>query len=661
MDSFPYSFRRNQKEIICTIRNVLQDKRSFVFESGTGSGKTICALYACLEYALQHKKKIVYATRTNAQQRQVILELREIQKNMPEEQKADIFGIGLQGRAHMCMFAKNNDEYSKGTAEELSKMCTYQKKQVTQGKKNKGCPYYRKFLMEKETVDNVVSWSKQTIPTVEEFIRYCNDHQLCAYEINKVLISEAVLIVVPYVYIFSPGIRIKLFDWLSVSESDLILIVDEAHNLPDYLRDLFSNQLSLWMLQNCSAEAEKHGDPSMAEGKITVSKLCTTITDILFDMRDTYVYGVMENGMRTSTGDSADAFIPSHELETELMARLHIPSKILYEIISDLTAYGEKIQEYQQKEGKLPRSYLHRLGGFLQFWMNTEMEQYIKLIVDDKQGKNPRVEAYCLDPAIGGKLFQEVHSSIHMSGTLEPLEEYRDSLGLAHSTELVRYPSPFPKKNRLVLYSRDVTTKYDDLARDKTMIQKMEQYIREICNQFPKNTMVFFPSFNMMNLFRHRGICTSIQRCVFIEEQGMTQTELMGLVEDFKDSGNTENDKAALFSVMGGRISEGMDFPAEELEIAIIVGIPYPKPTARQRGLQQYYEMKFGKGWEYTVHAPTARKMLQSIGRLIRNEQDRGVAIILDKRAARFQQVINDLQLSQNLLSDVNVFLQKKE
>jgi DNA excision repair protein ERCC-2 len=110
---------------------------------------------------------------------------------------------------------------------------------------------------------------------------------------------------------------------------------------------------------------------------------------------------------------------------------------------------------------------------------------------------------------------------------------------------------------------------------------------------------------------------------------------------------------------MGGRISEGMDFPAEQLEIAILVGIPYPKPTARQRGLQNYYDHKFGKGFEYAVQAPAARKMLQAIGRLIRNENDRGVAIILDKRAPRFHRYIREMRESKDLLADIDTFMKQ--
>ena len=667
MKLFPYVFRRNQREIIDAIKNVLVTRRHLVLESGTGSGKTICALTSTLEYALENNKKIVYTTRTNAQQRQVILELRAIRKKTDDSLKKNIFGVGIQGRANMCILAKNNLELSRGTSDELSRFCLNEKKKVLTKQKNReenktsddmGCMYYKNLIENKEKMDDTIIWTRRHLPSTEEFIEYCEKQRICPYEINKILVQEASLVVVPYVYVFDPSIRVKLLDWLSVPEEDIILVVDEAHNLPDYIRDLFSAQLSMWMLNSCINEAERFGDPLLADGTIHVSKFCRLLSDIINGLKNTYIHGVLENGLRTDTmDDKRDAFIPSHELESEILSRLKTTSNTLHDIISDLMAYGEKIQEYKQKEGKLPRSYIHKLGVFLNFWMNLEMDQYIKLVVDDTGGKNPRIEAYCLDPSIGTSIIKDFHSSIHMSGTLKPLEEYRDSIGLPIDTKLVSYPSPFPPENRKIFFVRDVTTKYEEIKRDKKIVSKMRWYISSICNAFPRNTMVFFPSFDSMSMFLDEGIKKDINRYIYVEEQSMSQMELMSIVTGFKESSFKKTSRAALFSVIGGRISEGMDFPAEELEIAIIVGIPYPKPTARQRGLQRYYDMKFGKGWEYTVVAPTARKLLQSIGRLIRDENDRGVAVILDRRASRFKKYISDLQISENLLEDISSFI----
>lgn len=637
------------------IRNNLTSGKNFVFESGTGSGKTICVLSSTLQYALENNKKILYTTRTNAQQRQVIVELRAIQKKTGDKR---IFGVGMQGRSNMCLLAREDPDIGNGTSEELSKFCSNQKK-LAASNKNKGCKYYRSYIGDKQKIDSIVEWTKNNLPTAEEFIEFCEKKAVCPYEINKMMIREAVVVVAPYVYVFDKTIRNMLFDWLSVSDDDIILIVDEAHNLPNYIRDLFSAQLSMWMLNSCVLEAKKFGDPKLSGGKVSVSKFCKMLIEIISVLRDTYVYGILENGIRTNAYVKNDAFIPSHELESEIMSRLKITSKTLHDIVSDLAAYGEKIQEYQQKEGKLPRSYLHKLGAFLEFWIHVEMDQYIKLVVDASGGKNPRIEAYCLDPSIGTGIINEFHSSIHMSGTLEPLEEYRDSLGFSKETELVFYSSPFSKENRKIFFVKDVTTRYGEIARDKKIVPRMWQHITDICNTFPKNIMVCFPSFNTLSLFQNKGSFDDIKRCLYVEEQSMSQSALMDLVTSFKSCGLENGSGAALFSVMGGRISEGMDFPAEQLEIAVIVGIPYPKPTARQRGLQKYYDFKFGKGWEYTVNAPAARKLLQSIGRLIRDENDRGVAVILDKRAPRFSQYIRDMRESRDILDDIHMFMKK--
>ena len=111
---------------------------------------------------------------------------------------------------------------------------------------------------------------------------------------------------------------------------------------------------------------------------------------------------------------------------------------------------------------------------------------------------------------------------------------------------------------------------------------------------------------------------------------------------------------------MGGRVSEGIDFPGSELEIEILEGIPYPKPTAKQRALLHYYEIKFGKGWEYTVKAPVTRRLLQTLGRLIRTEEDRGIALILDKRATQFSDKFRST-LSETPVNDIlNFFIDKK-
>ncbi|MEA3559107.1 MAG: helicase C-terminal domain-containing protein, partial [Candidatus Thermoplasmatota archaeon] len=145
------------------------------------------------------------------------------------------------------------------------------------------------------------------------------------------------------------------------------------------------------------------------------------------------------------------------------------------------------------------------------------------------------------------------------------------------------------------------------------------------------------------------------KRKILIEEKGSPQSDVMQLAEEFRASRG-----AVLVSVIGGRLSEGMDFPGGSLEIVIVVGIPYPKPNARQRALSSFYDIRFGKGWEYTVHAPASRRIQQSIGRMIRSSTDRGFAFVLDKRAFHFRDEIPDIAVSRKDLSDMIEFFDGK-
>jgi DNA excision repair protein ERCC-2 len=240
--------------------------------------------------------------------------------------------------------------------------------------------------------------------------------------------------------------------------------------------------------------------------------------------------------------------------------------------------------------------------------------------------------------------FSSFYSTIHMSGTLQPLDEYINSIGI--KAEKAIFPSPFPKENRRILYLKGISTKYyieDD------MIKKIAGYIEKICNNVNKNTLVFFPSYSVMKRFMD---FLNISRNLYVEERNERQEELMNKIENFKKSGGV------FLSVIGGKISEGIDFPSEELEIVLIVGLPYPPPSAKQSALQKYYENKNQNGWKYAFEAPAIRKTMQAIGRLIRNENDRGIAIILDERAIRLRKYI-EMEKADNLLEEINKFFGK--
>jgi DNA excision repair protein ERCC-2 len=222
-----------------------------------------------------------------------------------------------------------------------------------------------------------------------------------------------------------------------------------------------------------------------------------------------------------------------------------------------------------------------------------------------------------------------------MSGTLQPLKQYADILDLPADRELRIFPSPFPPENRLVLYAEDVCAGQREMREDPTMKERIEDHIVRICQATDRNTMVFFRSYEMLRTMRPR-IEELVDRQLYWEESGASR-RLASSIQAFKRGRG-----GVFFTVMGGKVAEGLDFPGQELDIAVIVGLPYPPPSLLLDELKQRYDRKYGpgRGWDYASAVPAVRKVQQAVGRLIRTETDRGVAIILDNRVARYREQI---------------------
>ena len=603
MEYFPYEPRSTQRDIVSFIDRTVSSGRHAVIESGTGTGKTICSLAGTLPFAKREGKKILYLTRTKSQQKQIITELRTISKDN------DVFGIAMQGRsASTCPMMAGDPELRYGTSEELSKLCSHLKKRGADGRPK--CPYFAAIadLDPEEYVRTV----KEDMPDPETFQRRCSDDGYCPYEASKLCLPYADVVAVPYTFAVIPAIRKHLLDWLNVPLEDLMIIVDEAHNLPDFLRDSCTSEYFLHSLEYVEKEADDQSDPEVAEG--------ISVTDVVAAMRKCFSEAALEYLM------DADGLIPYGFMEEILMGELCVPSTHIQVMCKNMIELGETIKEQKKERRKLPRSYIGNLGAFIDFWMRCDDIGYVRLI---NGGTDPSFEAYCMDPYEAALPFRECFSSIHMSGTLEPLEQYVQELGLIKCDHCV-FPSPFDPENLITLYAEDVTTRHKDLQIDPDNIDRIKDYIIDIVNGCGRNTAVFFPSYEMMDRFFTNGTAGALEAQVFSERRGMSQVELMETVDNFRSSSG-----GVLFAVTGGRISEGVDFPDRDLEVAVIVGLPYPRPSFKKEALIRYYDRRFGNGWECVVKTPMVRKMRQARGRLIRSENDRGAAVILDSRVTQ--------------------------
>ena len=619
MDYFPYTYRSGQKELIGFIDRTVRDRRCAVIEAGTGTGKTVTSLCGALSYAKDHGMKVIYLTRTKSQQKQVIRESAAIGN--------DILCVAVQGRsAASCPLMRDDKDLQSGNAEEISKLCSVYKR------KKEGVCHCR-FFSNIDSVD-VVQWVeiiRREHPDPEDFANMCEDSGVCPYELTKLILPYADIIAVPYPFIFMPMVLERFISWIGTPLSNCILIIDEAHNLPDYLRDVQTFEYSGYAMDLAGKEAKEHGDFELQDG-ISVTDVVSVLKEILASAEKEYL--IDDDGM-----------LPPYFLEDELMSRLGVSSVTISRMCKAMEEIGDGIMEKKKERHKLPRSYIHSMSMFIRAWIDGDEDNYVRLVV--KEGDNPMFQAYCMDPSGAAAPLVECFSSIHMSGTLQPLDAYVTELGLERVNKLC-LDSIFPKENLLTLYTDKVSMKYED-REIKENYDTLMQMVVECVNSVRVNTAVFFPSYSFMDRMVDDGLVQNLNRDVVYEQRGMSQPELMSVFENFKVS-----DGGVLFCVTGGRISEGLDFPDKALEMVILIGIPYPKPTAKMRAMRRYYDIRFGDGLWFTNTIPTVRKMRQAIGRLIRSETDRGVAIIMDRRTANLKDL--SAELCQDIPSKVREF-----
>ncbi|MCK4717168.1 MAG: hypothetical protein KAT70_00755, partial [Thermoplasmata archaeon] len=397
----------------------------FVLEGPTGVGKTVCALSSTISLALAMDKRVLYLTRTNSQQTQVMREARAIKEFGGTEKK--VTACGIQGRQRSCPLIKVDTDLQGGTPEELSKVCGRKKRLALENKPG-GCPYYKGFRdMDR---GEVFRWMSEKVPTPEAVAERLIPMGVCPYEASKEFMSEALVVSAPYVYFFNIGVRRAILESMRCSIPDLIVVVDEAHNLPEYARDLMSPKMGLFTVERAIAEVKKKGDPEVAPG-IKASELCEAIGSAISGIAEEYCQ------------EQDDALLPAVEFSVRLLSYLGTTSNKLETAVRGLLAMGEQMRQERLNRGKLPRSFAHSLALFMEEWNAVSEENYVHLALSSPVS----IEAYCLDPTRATGELSNAAWSLHMSGTLRPLEEYRDSLGLEGGMLHIS-PSPFPPENR---------------------------------------------------------------------------------------------------------------------------------------------------------------------------------------------------------------------
>lgn len=599
----PYIPRPMQMAIISDIRGCLDLSKHMVMESGTGTGKTIVALASALEHAIPRKKKVVYLTRTISQSNHVMSELSAISRFRP------VSGLPVTGRGRSCLLFRTGPDHKPLSANVLSSLCENRK----HGKGGK-CEFYERT---NAMVNDVWDYCRTQFPTSEQLDNYCEDKGICPYEAKKVLMKSADVIVAPYIHILSENIRDTFMGNMDADSKSIVVIVDEAHNIIDAAREQESFRISVRMTDAAIDECTTFKSTSIGQG-IKMEDLLKEIKLIIKRTANDKIQIGKKEGK-----------IDRDVLKDGLMKKFNITERSLNVAITNLADIGSERSRLLSESSQQKVSDIDMIADSLQSWLGATGTNYIKSVKASDDGEF--LYAACIEPVDVSDFMRGLDGGVHMSGTLRPLDQYIKTMGLPAGTISKTYPSPFPKENRLVLYMNDVTTRYKDMNNDPSIFSRIERRTAKLCNAVNKNTLVFFTSYRMMNKMRE-FLERDIERPMYWEQSGQPRRTMEEL-EKFKRGRD-----GVFFSVMGGSVAEGMDFPGEELSLAIIIGIPYPPPSLESNALSDLFDLKFGRGsgWKFVNEAPATRKLKQAIGRLIRNETDRGMCVIMDKRAAKY-------------------------
>jgi DNA excision repair protein ERCC-2 len=595
---FPYlSVRPHQDEFITTIYNAVRERRSVLIEGSNGLGKTISALSAVLPVAIEKNLKILYVARTHRQHDRVIEELRAVFR------KHCVSGVSIRGRGEMCLnvFAARGAFDSKS----LMEVCELLKAKSR-------CPYYTN--VERRTYDYIALQQQVAARPymASEILRICKKKEVCPYELVKSAISDAKVVALSYLYAFDPQIRSAFLKNLETDLSKVILIVDEAHNLPETAIDISSSTLSLFVMRQAEVEANRFGYRDI-EGfahffRTEVEKLTENIN------REEII--------------SPDRIIEIIQKQCSITNPR--------EFFEHLNEVGITVRKSLLSEGKNPRSYIHAMGEFLLKWNETVgNDSYINVAsryYNKENNKTAKLEIVALDPAkITEPVFSATYANVIMSGTLQPLEAFARITRLPDSTVKCIVPSPFPREHVFSAVVCGVTTSMEKRtpAMYKTMIQK----IVEVEKNTPTNTGVFAASFEVLKSLVAEGLEAAVDKPFFSERKGMTSKANEKMVQDFKACGDKGG--AVFLGVQGGRTSEGVDFPGNQMNSVVVVGVPYAEPTPRVKAQIDYYDRRFpGLGREYGYVLPAMKKASQAAGRPIRTLDDKGAIIFLDNRFA---------------------------
>ncbi len=430
-------------------------------------------------------------------------------------------------------------------------------------------------------------------------------YRVCPYELSLDLSEQCEIIICDYNYAFDPAVYLRRYFDEDGERGRYVFLIDEAHNLPDRARDMYSAKLecahfeALYSRVNAAEEPELE---TMLGGFILtmrrLSKLCTENRNKSPDGMENGYYlnrSPLENFAKEAVKfrERADAFLrakPEHPLAPEL-----------YRLCTDV------------------RKYL-----LLNEYFDERFLTYLQLYRGEFA-----VQTYCLDPSgVLRSALGRAISAVLFSATLTPPDYFADLCGCAGNAATLELPSPYPAENLCVTVVPGVDTTMENRAKS---YRRVATLIAAAVSARAGNYLVFFPSYDYLEQVHRRFAEKYPQVDCAVQQKNMNPRERDEFLAHFKeDTGHLRIG----FCVLGGGFSEGVDLPGKRLIGVIVIGVGLPGLSNERNFLRDYFDKTREHGYEYAYTYPGMNRVLQAAGRVIRTERDRGVLVLIDSRYA---------------------------
>jgi len=564
---FPHSAPRPiQEKLMEAVGHAVRNGEMLLAEAPTGSGKTAAALYPALAAGLETGRQVVFLTSKTLQQTMAV----------------------------SCLTAMNEGTFRTLQVRAKERMCANDRILCHE----EFCRFAKDYP-EKMARSNILGRLRDSYPhhdpdTVFEEARR---EEVCPFEVQLELAQRADAIVADYNYVFEPGVAMRHLAGEELAGA--ILVVDEAHNLPDRLRQIFSPELLEEDLQALRDRLVLQPGDLFADLAASVEDLTALLSRVAGDLPD---------------GEAiAEISAPAEELHA--LREVWEPRLLRY------------LEWKREAKIALPDDPVLDLHFSMQRFaavLNLAGPDFA--CVAERRAAGIRIALVCLDPArAAAPVFRAASSAVLMSATLTPPAAIQRLLGLEPDrTSTISLPPPFPRENRKVLIVPEVRTTYAARGRNYGRIATL---LGQMSDAHSGNDLVLFPSYRF--LAEVARLMPPTRARILHQRPDLSDFERRRILETLA---SPPPEGILLFAVSGGMYAEGVDYPGEVLSGVFVVSPALPQVSFERELLRRYFEEKEEAGFDYAYLQPGMTRVVQAAGRLIRSETDRGVIALLCHR-----------------------------